>query len=143
MRNGKMFCAFMSAVMGLLAFAGCGGGGSSSSVVTTTTAATYTIGGTVTGLTGAGLQFKDNGSDSLPVSANGAFTFSIPVASGSAFSVTVYAQPYGPVQSCVVTSGAGTANENVTSVRVSCALHPNGPGSADPTPQASGEATER
>ena len=82
--------------------------------------ATFTIGGTVSGLSGTGLVLQDNGGDSLAVSANGPFTFATALASGSAYSVTVSAQPSSPAQTCAVTNGSGTAVANVTNVQVAC-----------------------
>ena len=67
--------------------------------------ATYTVGGTTSGLAGAGLVLQNNGGDNLPVPANGSFTFSIPVAQGGAYSVTVLTQP--PGRTCTVTNGSG------------------------------------
>lgn len=78
----------------------------------------FTVGGTVSGLTGTGLVLRNNGGNNLPVAANGAFTFSMPVASGGAYSVTVLTQPSG--QTCTVSSGTGSATANVTSVAVAC-----------------------
>jgi hypothetical protein len=83
-----------------------------------TTATTYTIGGTVSGLSGTGLVLNDNGGDDLTIGGNGSFIFSTPVAAGAAYSVTVKTQPSG--QNCVVTGGTGTANSNVNSVQVTC-----------------------
>jgi hypothetical protein len=83
---------------------------------------TYTIGGTVSGITGTGLVLQDNGGNNLAVSASGSFTFSTAVASGSTYSVTVFTEPTG--QSCTVTSGSGTANANVTNVQVVCSNLP-------------------
>jgi N-acetylneuraminic acid mutarotase len=83
-------------------------------------AATYTIGGAVSGL-GAGLSVTllNNGSNSLVVNANEAFTFTTALASGAAYSVTVGTQPTG--QTCTVTNGTGTiAAANVTNVSVTC-----------------------
>ena len=81
--------------------------------------ATYTIGGTITGLTGTGLVLQDNGGDNLTVSANAtSFAFSTAVKSGAQYSVSVLTQPVG--QSCTVTGGSGTATANVTSVSVAC-----------------------
>ena len=104
-----------------------GGSGTASANVTsvvvtcTTTAVTYTIGGTVSGLTGTGLVLQDNGGNNLPVSANGSFTFTTAIASGGAYNVTVFSQPSSPAQTCAVTSGgSGTASANVTGVRVTC-----------------------
>ena len=79
---------------------------------------TYTIGGTVSGLTGTGLVLQNNGGNNLPVSANGSFKFTTAVASSAAYKVTVLTQPTG--QSCTVANGSGTANANVTSVHVVC-----------------------
>lgn len=90
------------------------------SVVVTCTTVTYTIGGTVTGLAGTGLVLQNNGGNNLAIPANGAFTFSTAVTSGAAYAVTVMTQPAGPAQTCVVTSGSGTATANVTNVVVTC-----------------------
>ena len=81
---------------------------------------TYTIGGMVSGLSGTGLVLQDNGGNNFPVAASGSFTFTTAVASGGAYAVTVLTQPSNPVQNCVVTSGSGTANANVTNVTVNC-----------------------
>src|SRR5262245_11002318 len=80
--------------------------------------ATYTVGGSITGLTGS-VTLANNGGDSRTVSAAGAFTFATPVQSGAAYSVTVTSQPAN--QTCAVTSGSGTvASANITGVGVSC-----------------------
>jgi 6-phosphogluconolactonase (cycloisomerase 2 family) len=103
-----------------LALAGCGGGGGGgSSNNNTPPPPQYTIGGTVTGLTGTGLVLQDNGGDDLPVTADGAFTFATKVNSGGAYAVTVKTQPSG--QTCTVANGSGMASANVTNVAVSCA----------------------
>ncbi len=81
-----------------------------------------TIGGTVTGLSGAGLVLQNNGGDDLPINADGAFTFATSVAQGNAYNVTVQTQPSSPQQTCVVSNGGGTAGDaNVTSVAIACA----------------------
>ena len=89
-------------------------------VICTTNA--YTIGGTVSGLTGTGLVLQDNGGNSLPVAAGAtSFTFTAPIASGASFNVTVFSQPSSPTQTCTVTSGSGlVAGANITSVQVTC-----------------------
>ena len=80
--------------------------------------ATFTIGGTVSGLSGT-VVLQDNGADDLSVSANGSFTFATPLASGAPYSVTVKTNPSG--QTCTVSNGTGTVGSaNVTSVTVSC-----------------------
>jgi N-acetylneuraminic acid mutarotase len=80
----------------------------------------YQVGGTLSGLlAGRSLVLQDNGGSSTVVSANGPFVFATPVASGSAYSVTILTQPVG--QTCSVAMGAGTvAGANVTSAAVNC-----------------------
>ncbi len=83
---------------------------------------TYTIGGTVSGLLGSGLVLRNNGGDDKPISADGSFTFTTPIASGAPYAVTVGTSPTGPAQTCSITNGTGTPNVfNVTDVKVSCA----------------------
>lgn len=85
---------------------------------------TYSVGGTVSNLTGTGLQLQ-NGSETLDVAAAAtAFTFTTELADSAAYAVTVSAQPTG--QTCSVTggddsNGSGTvAGADVTSVVVTC-----------------------
>jgi len=86
----------------------------------------YTIGGTVTGLIGNGLILQNSSTlEQLPISpANGnqAFTFKNLVPTGTVYTITIFAQPTGPVQTCTFTTGTntGTATSNVTSVVVTC-----------------------
>ena len=88
---------------------------------TTVISPTYTIGGTVTGLTGSGLILQDNGGDNLSVNASQTtFTFATSIPSGETYSVTVLDQPANPAQTCTVTDGDGTATANVTSVQLTC-----------------------
>jgi hypothetical protein len=92
------------------------------SVSVSCTTNAYTVGGTVTGLSGTGLVLRQSGGDDLAVPANATtFTFSTPVASGQPYAVTVFAQPTGPSQTCAVTNGTGTiGSANVTNVMVTC-----------------------
>jgi subtilisin-like proprotein convertase family protein len=81
----------------------------------------FTVGGTVSGLTGTGLVLRNNGGNDLAINASGPFTFSIPILSGATYAVTVLTQPTGQVQSCNVASASGTVGAaNVTSVGVFC-----------------------
>ncbi len=81
---------------------------------------TYTVGGTITGLTAAGLVLTNRGVDDVsPPSGAATFTFATAVASGSTYSVAVKARP--PGFQCAVTAGAGTVTSaNVTDVSVTC-----------------------
>lgn len=78
----------------------------------------YTVGGTVSGLSGT-VVLQDNGGDNLTINSNGSFTFATPVAQGAPYSVTVFTQPIA--QTCSVSNGSGTINgANVTNVGVNC-----------------------
>jgi len=87
--------------------------------VTCVTLATYTVGGTINGLTGSGLKLKLNNGADLAASGT-TFTFPDHLVTGTNYAVTVSAQPVG--QTCTVASGTGSiANSDVTSVAVNCA----------------------
>ena len=91
------------------------------SVETDGQTAAFTIGGSVTGLQGAGLVLQVNGAGDLPVSANGAFTFASSMANGAAYDVTIRTQPANPAQTCAVSSGAGRiTGASVSNVAVVC-----------------------
>ena len=101
----------------LALLAGCGGGASAPSA--------YTVGGTLSGLAGSGLELQLNAGTSLAVSRAGSFTFPTALGSGAAYSVTVAVQPSSPAQTCVVARGSGTVGmANVTDVAVACAPTP-------------------
>jgi len=91
----------------------CGGGGGGGT-------GPFTIGGTVTGLTGTGLILQDNGGDDLTISANGSFTFKTAIVANKPYLVTVSVPPGTPPQTCTVAAGSGTATANVTTVVVTC-----------------------
>jgi len=113
-----MLRSFGSATALALLVVGCGGGGSGGGGSLTT----YSIGGTVTGLTGSGLVLQTNAGDVVPVSAPGAFTFANHLADGTPYRVFVKTQPSSPAQNCVVTNGTGfVGTANVTNVDVTCA----------------------
>jgi hypothetical protein len=105
------------------------GGGVAGANVTTVAVncvLSYSIGGTVTGVVGTGLILL-NSSDSeqltiSPANGNQAFTFKNLVPTGTAYTVTIFAEPTAPTQACVVTSGtgSGTATATVTSVAIVC-----------------------
>jgi hypothetical protein len=95
-------------------------------------APTYTIGGTLAGLNGAGsVVLQDNGGDNLTVSANGSFTFATPLASGQTYFVAVLSTPPGLY--CAVTNPSGTVGSaNVTNVQVNCSPSTTYPYSGKP-----------
>lgn len=94
------------------------------SVVCTTE--TRNLGGTVTGLDGAGLVLA-NGASTVSVeqpAVAGApvdFTFTAKVADGTPYGVTVLAQPQGTTKVCTVSNGVGTMGATaVTGITVTC-----------------------
>jgi hypothetical protein len=96
----------------------CGGSGSGE----VPPAATYSVGFTVAGLAGSGLQIR-NGVDTILVTANGQFRFPTELPGGDSYDVTVSSQPAAPAQTCTVTQGAGAiATADVTNVAVRCLI---------------------
>ena len=86
---------------------------------------TYTLGGTLSGLvTGFGgntVVLQNNAGDDLTLSADGAFTFSTPVAYGDAYIVAVKTQPASPNEPCTVSNGSGTMPaSDINGVSVNC-----------------------
>ena len=53
------------------------------------------------------MVLEDNGSDDLPITKNGGFTFQVAVT--GPYNVVVKTQPTGPAQTCSVANGTGTA----------------------------------
>jgi hypothetical protein len=97
------------------------------SVAVTCSTGSFNVGGTVSGLAGSGLVLRNNGGDDLPIASNGSFTFPNELASGSAFEVTVAAQPSRPSQTCTVADASGTiGGGDVRTVKVSCATNSYG-----------------
>jgi uncharacterized repeat protein (TIGR03803 family) len=100
-----------------IALGACGGGGGSAG---TPAPVDFTISGQVSGLvSGQRVILRNNGTDPLTMAANGAFTFSTALASGSDYSITIDSQPTGGI--CTVSAGAGTnIHANIASVLVAC-----------------------
>ncbi|HSI04153.1 MAG TPA: hypothetical protein VLC93_06745, partial [Myxococcota bacterium] len=83
--------------------------------------AVFSIGGTVTGLSGA--IVLHNGEETLSVTEDGDFVFPTRLRNGAAFDVTIATQP--ATQTCVITGGEGTVvRGNVTSIAVNCGNDP-------------------
>lgn len=78
----------------------------------------FSVGGTVSGLTGGQLVLQNNGGDDQTIDANGAFTFP-PQDNGTDYMVAVSVHPDG--QFCSVSNATGTIDaEDVTDVNVTC-----------------------
>jgi hypothetical protein len=93
------------------------------SIRVTCSPSSVTLGGTITGLTAAGLTLRNNGAENLTIAANATtFRFPTPVAVGSGYAVTVFTHPSG--QTCSVADGSSTANADVSNVAVTCVTIP-------------------
>jgi uncharacterized repeat protein (TIGR03803 family) len=80
---------------------------------------TYVVGGSLKGLDGLQqVSLQNNGGDTLTLMTNGSFVFSVPVAYGGAYRVSVSLQP--SQQFCKVSQGSGTVAGPVTSVQILC-----------------------
>ena len=89
---------------------------------------THTVSVTIVGLrqhSAHGIKLQNNGGDDLTRFIDGTYAFATPVAVGSAYSVTISAQPQTPDQTCTVSNGSGTiGNADVTNVVVNCPYPP-------------------
>jgi 6-phosphogluconolactonase (cycloisomerase 2 family) len=79
------------------------------------------LGGSITGLNGAGLSLQDNGGNTIVI-APGSTTFSFPgaLALGAAYEVTVAAEPTTSLQVCSVVNGTGTVGAVVGNIGIAC-----------------------
>lgn len=90
------------------------------SVAVSCTPNSYSVGGSISGLTAPGLVLLDNGGDALSPSVNDAqFTMPTAIAYGSSYAITVQTAPAGLV--CSVSNGSGTMGAaDVTGISVGC-----------------------
>lgn len=81
----------------------------------------FTVGGEVDGLAGSGLVLRLNGGNDLAVPSNGAFTFPVGLADGTAYNVSVATQPTQLTQTCMVLGANGTIDgASISGVEVQC-----------------------
>jgi len=95
--------------------------------VTVSCSSGYSIGGTISNLSGVGLVLQDNGGDNLSITGTGSVQFTFPTLVTGSYNVTVQTQPSNPTQNCVVSNGTGTATTTITNVQIACGnLYPIG-----------------
>ena len=82
----------------------------------------YTVGGTISGLTGGdSATLQNNGTGNITVTASSAsFTFATPVPSGQSFNVTAS----GSAEPCTVTMGSGVVGASNVNVSIVCGCDP-------------------
>jgi N-acetylneuraminic acid mutarotase len=100
-----------------IALSGCGG--SKSQPTTISSPLTYSIGGSIAGLSGT-VVLQNNGRDNVSLSSNGPFAFDVTLQPNAPYDVTIATQPANQV--CSVDNGSGKASASVTNVIVACSL---------------------
>jgi hypothetical protein len=84
-------------------------------------ALTYSIGGSVTGMTGSGLLISNNTTDELTLDASGNFVFAGELEDAEDYDVQIVAQPANPDNVCTLANGSGTVNAaDVADVQIEC-----------------------
>ncbi|MCB1214138.1 MAG: hypothetical protein KDK66_01555 [Deltaproteobacteria bacterium] len=82
------------------------------------TATTYTVGGSLTGLSGT-IVLQNNNGDDLTLEDNGSFAFTSELVDGASYEVTIVTQP--SAQLCSVANGSGIIDaDSVSDVGVTC-----------------------
>ncbi len=80
----------------------------------------YSIGFTVSGILGKGLEVA-NGSESILVEKDGSYTFRTKQLTQSTYNVSIKTKPKDPEQNCEVAGGQGTiVRGNVDTIRITC-----------------------
>jgi uncharacterized delta-60 repeat protein len=126
MTSKNTWVRWASMALASTTLAACGGGGGSGGESPAppppASAPTFTVGGTLTGLTGSGLVLEDRANAlELTPTSNGTFAFGLSFSAPRAYEVVVKSQPSNPLQTCSVTNGAGTiGNANITNIVVDC-----------------------
>lgn len=88
-------------------------------VVINCTTDSYTLGGTIAGLTGEGLILNNGDQQFAPAAGSSTFVFKNPVADGANYGVTVLQQPAGQV--CTIANNVGTMPSGaVSNIAVTC-----------------------
>jgi N-acetylneuraminic acid mutarotase len=110
---GRTWILWTGTVLVALSLGACGGSSG------TVAPMLYTIGGTITGLTGSGLSLA-NGADTANVAVNATrFTMPTSLAANSNYAVQVSTQPSGLI--CSVQGSAGVVPQaNVTNIQINC-----------------------
>jgi hypothetical protein len=94
------------------------------SVLVSCTTNSFTIGGSVTGLSGSGLKLLNNEAIEVSISSNGSFTFPSALMDGQSYSIEIKSQPEMPGQDCILSNENGIlTGANVTDITVHCTTH--------------------
>lgn len=119
MESATVYVRWLAVLGATLGLTACGGGGSSSGGQNNPPPTTYTVGGTISGLTVDGLVLANGGATLTVNSGASTFSFGTALASGTAYAVTVQTTPNG--LTCSVANGTGTVGTaNVSNIVVTC-----------------------
>ncbi len=114
--------SFSTAAIAACALSACGGGGGEAPPppVPPAPAPTYAVGGSIAGLSTSGLALSD-GTHTLAIDP-GASSFAFPgsAPSGTAYAVTIVAQPASRAQTCSISGGSGTLADSDADVAIDC-----------------------
>lgn len=81
----------------------------------------YTVGGSVAGLTGSGLVLQNNAGDNLTISSDGNFVFPNALLDGSDYAVTIFTQPIAINHTCALINNTGTlAGADISNTSIVC-----------------------
>ena len=94
--------------------------GNVTNITVTCAATSYSVGGTVSGLSaGSSIVLQDNSFNTATVSSNGSYIFSTALANGTHYTVSIQRQPNN--LNCSVANGTGTlSGADVANVNVTC-----------------------
>lgn len=88
---------------------------------------TFFLRAQLVGLEGTGLVVSNNGTPLAPIApppgGNGITTFGASLPAGTGYNFAIVTQPSTPSQTCAITNGQGTLNDNVT-FTISCSRNP-------------------
>lgn len=81
----------------------------------------FSLGGTVSGLAGSGLEIQLNSANDKTITADGSYVFLPGLIDGESYAVSVKTQPTSPSQTCTVSNDSGTINAaGVSDIDISC-----------------------
>jgi len=78
----------------------------------------FSVGGSLSGLSSGTVVLQNNDADDLTLSVNGNFIFATALSSENSYNVTIKSQPSG--QNCTVKNGIGTISEVVKDIEINC-----------------------
>jgi len=86
---------------------------------------TFSVGGTVTGLVGSGLELRLNDDEVLPVAVDGTYQFDTELLDGDSYDVEILSPPASPFQVCELVNNSGTIQgDDIVDLDLNCSAPP-------------------